>query len=81
MSGEEEYDDDADRAKEMADDYAAVLELLASDAHLDTAWKLVELERSKRRQAEKAYERKVAELAEMTKEAKRWKTKALSHKE
>lgn len=70
--------DAAERREDMARDYAAVLELLAADDKLAEAWAQVEVHRQERLKVERVYNAQRLELEAMTKEAAKWKKKALA---
>ncbi len=67
---------DAERMADMVRDYEAALKIIESDDAVNAAWDEVRDLTRKLADMTRLYEAKCGELAEMTREAKRWKRKA-----
>jgi len=72
----EQTSDDADRMADMVRDYEAAMKIIESNDAVTAAWDEVQDLMRKLADMTRLYEAKCGELAEMTREAKRWKRKA-----
>jgi hypothetical protein len=74
----EETPEEDDRLGDLVVEYEALTRIVEADDRLAAAWAEVKLEQEKHAQTRRLYEAQRVELAEMTREAKRWMRKAQS---
>jgi ParB-like chromosome segregation protein Spo0J len=73
---EESEEPPDDRLGDLVVEYEALTRIVEADDKLAAAWAEVKLEQERHAQTKRLYEAQRAELAEMTREAKRWMRKA-----